>query len=191
MPKISQKKLSWKTHKAKWSDCTLCDLSECRKKVVLRRGKIPCDILMVGEAPGTSEDALGESFIGPAGHLLDQIIARSFPLGVRVAFTTLVACIPKDAKGNKVKEPPKKAIQACADRLKNFIRLCNPKAVVAVGKLPSKYLPELLNEETELIEIPHPAYILRADTYQRTLALKKCEVILRDLVSLEKFHLDN
>ena len=194
--------MNWKKHKEKWSNCQDCDLCECRTRTVLGRGKIPCDILMIGEAPGMSEDTLGTPFIGPAGHLLDRIIDKSVPSWLRLAFTTLVACIPKDEEGNKVKEPPKKSIVACGDRLKDFIYLCKPKAIVLVGKLPAKHVPARLSfgkdlpwidedDCLEFTEIPHPAYILRADIYQRTMALKKSELALADLVSLEKFHLDN
>lgn len=44
---------------------------------MLGRGDIPCDLLFIGEAPGVSEDALGQPFIGPAGKLLDQLIKSS------------------------------------------------------------------------------------------------------------------
>ena len=39
-------------HKEKWINCTRCELCENRKKVCLLRGKVPCDMLFVGEAPG-------------------------------------------------------------------------------------------------------------------------------------------
>lgn len=45
------------------------------KNVCIVRGTVPADVLLVGEAPGRSEDVLGRPFVGPAGHLLDRIIA--------------------------------------------------------------------------------------------------------------------
>lgn len=51
--------------------------SNPRIKVVLGRGAVPCDILFVGEAPGLGENATGKPFMGPAGKLLDSLIARS------------------------------------------------------------------------------------------------------------------
>jgi uracil-DNA glycosylase len=44
---------------------------------VLAKGKLPCDVLFVGEAPGESEDVTGTPFIGPAGRLLDEMIANA------------------------------------------------------------------------------------------------------------------
>ena len=110
MPK--RKKLKWKDHKEKWINCYGCDLCEQRDKVVLLRGKIPCDVLFIGEAPGVSEDTLGKPFVGPAGTLLDNIIEESDPGELKLAWTNVIACIPKDDDGHKVKEPPRYSIEA-------------------------------------------------------------------------------
>lgn len=66
------------SHVERWRDCEGCSLSSRRSRVVLYRGKIPCDVLLVGEAPGDSEDVVGVPFVGPAGRLLDAMIAESF-----------------------------------------------------------------------------------------------------------------
>jgi len=50
MPKMPV--LSWSVHKSNWQNCTNCYLSETRSKVILGKGKLPCDVLFVGEAPG-------------------------------------------------------------------------------------------------------------------------------------------
>ena len=65
-------------HREKWKDCTRCLLHEHRRKIVLCRGKIPADVLFVGEAPGESEDVLGSPFVGPAAQLLDSLIEQAF-----------------------------------------------------------------------------------------------------------------
>lgn len=62
-------------HVENWSDCRACELHLWRRNVVLARGALPCDVLFVGEAPGKSEDAVGAPFVGPAGQLLDAIVA--------------------------------------------------------------------------------------------------------------------
>ena len=66
----------WQAFAERWKDCRSCRLCEQRDKIVLARGTIPCDILMVGEAPGLSENSRGLPFDGPAGHRLDQIVAK-------------------------------------------------------------------------------------------------------------------
>lgn len=69
----------WSVFVERWKDCTACGLCEHRQKVVLARGSVPCDILFIGEAPGESEDCLGQPFVGPAGQLLDRIVRLALP----------------------------------------------------------------------------------------------------------------
>jgi DNA polymerase len=58
--------------------------------LVTARGHVPCDILIIGEAPGASEDIIGRPFVGPAGILLDDILEKSLDPDIRVAMTNLV-----------------------------------------------------------------------------------------------------
>ena len=181
MPKL-KRKLTWKTHKARWKECELCDLCERRSSVVLLKGKIPCDVLFVGEAPGQSEDTLGKPFVGPAGHLLERMIENANPGEARVAFTNVISCIPLGSDGRKVKEPPKDSVTACSDRLDEVLRLCKPDWLVGVGKLSDSVIEERYSEKGYGIEsIIHPAAILRADVSQKGLAIQRTEIILRDL----------
>lgn len=84
----------YQKHKNKWSDCTRCHLCRGRQHVVLCRGKIPCDILLAGEAPGVSEDVIGIPFTGPAGHLLEQMITRAWDGQFDYCITNVVGCLP-------------------------------------------------------------------------------------------------
>ena len=175
----------YKQHAQKWSNCKQCPLHETRRNVVLLRGKLPCDILFVGEAPGTNEDDSGMPFWGPAGNLLEQLIEaaqvvttlpKAFEL--RLAFTNLCACIPLDPEtGRKTVEPPEEAIEACEPRLIEAVRLSKPRTIVCVGKLARKRLSgeAMFSDNGEdpapwmkpgvwinWWEITHPAAILRA-----------------------------
>lgn len=183
----------YKKHKAKWSDCTECPLSEVRKNIVLARGELPSDILFIGEAPGPAEDVLGRPFIGPAGHLLDSQIeyalkeaasrAGEEEISLRLAFTNLIACIPTVEPGKKFGEPPKTSILACQQRLREFIKIAKPKAIVRVGQHSKKWITEAFLKplRTPCVDIIHPAAILRADISQKGLANQKVIVSLRDL----------
>lgn len=115
------------------------------------------------------EDQKGLPFWGPAGLLMDDIIARS--LGVmepvpRHALTNLVCCIPR-VEGEKLGEPYPEQIDACAPRLVEFVELCKPKLIVCVGNLARDFLdPKYANNIPVPREIPqvavmHPAAILR------------------------------
>ena len=167
----------YEDHRAKWIDCQKCLLCKCRTNVVLTRGKIPSDILFVGEAPGDSEDVIGKPFVGPAGRLLDYIIERSLDGQYDYAMTNVVCCIPKDV-GNAKGEPPKEAILACQPRLLEFIEICQPKLIIAVGLLPAKFVPN--PNKSARLNLIHPAAILRMDASQQSLAIKRCVVAVED-----------
>jgi len=169
-------------HKEKWKNCSDCDLCETRKKVVLARGVIPCDILFVGEAPGFSEDVIGRPFVGKAGKLLDIIIKEADPdEDWDIAFTNLIACIPKENLNKKVMEPPEESIEACKDRLLEIIEICNPKLIVTVGKIADQYHHKWVNSGSEgVVTIIHPAAITRMNEMQKPLAIQRSVVTLSD-----------
>ena len=174
-------------HRNKWNDCELCDLCNRRKHVVLYRGKIPCDILYLGEAPGKSEDAVGKPFVGQAGHLLDRIVREALEesgTSYTVGFTNVVACIPRDAESwEKVHDPPKESVTACTDRLLEIVKLANPKLIVYVGTVAAKWGPKLLKTYSgKTANIIHPAAIMRAGVMQRGLLSRKCVITIRDIL---------
>ena len=179
-------KLTYRDHKEKWKNCQLCTLCKRRRRVVLGKGKLPADVLFVGEAPGASEDVVGQPFVGPAGHLLDRLVAgASNGMDLRFAYTNLIACIPKDESGDKVGEPEDKWIHACTDRLEEFLELARPKLLVCVGKLPAKWIPKKFGHAhfDSIIEVMHPAAILRAEVSVRSLLMQRAMVTLADAFS--------
>lgn len=168
----------FQSHCERWRNCQACLLCRSRNRVVLARGKIPAEVLFVGEAPGDSEDVVGKPFVGPAGRLLDYIVNRALDGQHDYAMTNLVCCIPKDS-GNSKGEPPKEAILTCKPRLTEFIDICSSKVVIAVGLLAQRHLPA----EILTASILHPAAILRMDVSQQSLAIKRCIVTVEDAVA--------
>lgn len=176
---------AYQSHRKKWGKCRACPLHKTRKNVVLVRGKLPCDVLFIGEAPGASEDVLGSPFVGPAGQLLDDIVEDSISFIARCAFTNLLACIPigKDEQGRrtKIKEPEKEHIAACNDRLREIVTIANPLLIVQVGKLSEKYATgKSTGSDVPTVSIYHPSAILRSDVSQQGLAIQRTKVILSD-----------
>lgn len=179
-----------------------CGTESCQRanNVVFSRGKVPCHVLFVGEAPGESEDTCGVPFIGPAGRLLDQIIRKSIPDPdvVRYAITNLVCCIPRNPdEGGKAAEPLPEDITSCAPRLREFVTLCNPKLIVAVGSLARDWLDPKLRGSvwTDMengrkhpgallpqVHIVHPAALLRQNIAQRGLSIQRCEITVANAV---------
>lgn len=160
--------------------------------MVLLRGKIPCDILFIGEAPGPGENVIGQPFVGPAGHLLDSIIEQSIykhNQNWRVSFTNLVGCIPLGDDNKKFTEPPKESILACQPRLIEIVKICNPQMIVRTGKLSTKHVAgwEMFGIEpvisNQMVDIIHPAAILRADVSQRGLLTQQAIITLTEAVN--------
>ena len=172
----------WQKHKSKWADCTNCELCETRTHTVLYRGKIPCDVLLIGEAPGASENLLNKPFVGPAGILLDKFVTESGLTHFKLGFTNLVCCIPLDPDGNKVSDPDKEHIEACADRLVEMVNIAHPYGIVAVGKHAKTWIPKLMEWDGFITDITHPGAILRADVTQKELQCQQAIIRLADFV---------
>ena len=171
---------TWTDHVNKWKDCQRCPLGKQRDRICLARGTVPCDVLFVGEAPGLSEDTIGQPFVGPAGHCLNQIIERALPTGTTHALTNLVACFPREAKAEGVNEPERGEILECFPRLIEFVNIARPRLIVCVGSLATQYVS---HRDTVLcVDIVHPAAILRMPLAQRQMAVQKCIVQIRNAV---------
>lgn len=165
-------------HVADWKDCQRCPLAKQRDRICLARGKITADIVLVGEAPGDSENAIGQPFIGPAGQELDRWVEAAFDGKYRLLMTNLVACFPREAKAAKVNEPNAAEIKACEPRLRELIKIANPKMIVAVGQLADKHLKKMALG-IPLTAIIHPAAVLRAPLIQQSLLAQKAVVTMR------------
>ena len=162
-------------HTQRWKNCERCELCNERKKVVLVRRSLPCHILFVGEAPGNSEDVVGIPFVGPAGKLLDSIIEQATEdyEEVKIAFTNLVACIPK-FEGSKVHEPDEEYIKECSERLLEILDISDTDSIVMVGRLAEKWVPKFVDlDDYEMYSITHPAAILRANVVQRDMSIRR------------------
>ena len=172
-------------HVSKWHDCVACPLHKTRQNVVFCRGSLPADICFVGEAPGPSEDVIGKPFIGPAGELLDDIVETvlgNFVLNLRVCFTNLVCCIPLEAgSGSKFAEPPDESVRACRPRLEEFLKIARPRLIVAVGVSARDWFDKKRRDpvdagDAEVIDIVHPAAILRASAAQQDMAIRRAAI---------------
>lgn len=172
---------AWTDHVAKWRNCQACPLAKQRFRICIARGTVPCDVLFIGEAPGSVEDVDGLPFVGPAGNLLDQIIERSIPTMVTHAMTNLVCCFPREAKARGDNEPERKEILACRPRLTEFVNIARPRLIVCVGHLSTAFVDH--GDTVPCVDIVHPAHILtRMPTAQKNGAIQKCIVVLRNAV---------
>lgn len=185
MPKIKSTQLTWATHKQQWKTCELCQHCVGRSRVVLGRGRLPAEVLFIGEAPGASEDTLGRPFVGPAGQLLDSIIdAAVHNAGLEkppsMAFTNLLGCIPR--KDGVISSPKAAEIQLCAPRLQQFAELTKPRAVVTLGKLSATWAPKILDLDPDFsVDLIHPSALLRCSPITQPLEIQRATIRLQDL----------
>ncbi len=149
--------------------CTACALHQRRKQAVLGVGDEKADWLIVGEGPGAEEDARGEPFVGPAGKLLDNMLAAiGLKRGENVYIANVVKCRPP---GNRT--PSTEEAEACAPFLDRQIELLRPRLIIALGKVAAQRLLGIEGtlgsmratvheyRGIPLVVTYHPAYLLR------------------------------
>jgi DNA polymerase len=91
--------------------------------------------MLVGEGPGEQEDLQGEPFVGPAGHLLDDMLKMIDLDRSMVYIANIVKCRPP---GNR--DPLNIEQDACRGWLNRQIALLNPKIIVCLGRIAAKAL---------------------------------------------------
>jgi uracil-DNA glycosylase family 4 len=174
----------YREHVQAWRNCTACSLCEDRRKVTFARGDVPCDVLFVGEAPGQTEDAWGQPFVGPAGIMLDRWVAEALdgrPGVLRIAFTNVVSCFPKAQKQTPDHAPPEEAIEACRPKLVEFLGIARPRLVVLVGQVAKRNVPASVLAGRDAVEVVHPASLMgsRKTPAEASLLAKRAVMTLR------------
>lgn len=180
--------MKWSQHKKKWKACEECSLCEVRDKVVVANGQLPADIVVVGDAPGESENATGTPYIGPAGVLIKKIMdSLKDDYKFRVCYTYLVGCIPKKKGGGKKGQVPAEAIKECQQRLFELDELAKPKAFVCLGKQVEKHMSTLFMDR-KMITITAPYSILAESSASRDLSIQRVCVDIADLLEELELH---
>jgi len=162
--------VDWPSLKQQVHDCTACSLRAGCKQTVFGVGDEQAEWMFVGEGPGAEEDELGEPFVGPAGKLLDNMLAAiKLKRGENVYIANVIKCCPSANQKPHVGE-----IASCLPYLQQQITLLKPKLIVALGKTavtallgndaPLGSLRGTLHDYhgTPLIVTYHPAYLLRS-----------------------------
>lgn len=164
--------LDWEALEDDIRTCTACKLCENRHQAVPGVGDRSAAWMLVGEGPGAEEDRRGEPFVGPAGQLLDDMLAAiGLERSQGVYIANAVKCRPPLNR-----TPTADEIAACLPYLERQIELVKPRLLMALGKPAAQ---SLLGEEVKInasrgrlfrhANIPvvityHPAYLLRNQT---------------------------
>jgi uracil-DNA glycosylase len=92
------------------------------------------DVMLVGEAPGATEDATGMPFVGKAGMLLDQLLAEVGLPRSTVAVVNVLKCRPP---GNRA--PSKSEVANCRGWLSAQIAVVDPQVICALGGTAARW----------------------------------------------------
>ena len=85
---------SWENLKRDCAACRGCSLCETRRNLVFGVGNEQAQIMLIGEGPGEQEDKQGIPFVGPAGHLLDDMLQMIDLDRSKVYIANIVKCRP-------------------------------------------------------------------------------------------------
>ena len=157
-----------------------CPLKATATNLCLYDGNPAASIMIVGEAPGAQEDRQGKPFVGPAGQLLDRMLAAIGLDRGQVYITNLLYWRPP---GNR--NPTPGEIASCLPFLERQIEILQPKLLLLVGGMSAKTLlnrsegilklrgrwadyhhPQLAHPIPALPTL-HPAYLLRQPAQKR------------------------
>ena len=168
--------LEWPALTQAIQQCTACGLCQGRKQAVPGMGNPQARWMIVGEAPGEQEDKQGLPFVGPAGQLLDAMLAAmGLTREADVYIANVIKCRPPH---NRNPEPAE--VAQCAPFLQRQIELVQPDLILALGRFAAQTV--LANVVPDIEKLPlgklrglvyhmngrpvvvsyHPAYLLRS-----------------------------
>ena len=97
-------------------------------------------LLLVGQAPGSTEVTTRLPFTGPAGKRLMGWLERAGLSREEVYLSALCRCFPGKAKGGADLAPSRTMMQNCRPHLLRELELLRPEVVAPVGGLAIKEL---------------------------------------------------
>lgn len=162
-------------------NCRGCSLCRTRTHLVFGRGSPRARIMLVGEAPGREEDLEGRPFVGAAGKVLAQKLAKAGLRDEDIYIANVLKCRPP---GNR--DPLPEEIEACLPHLKRQIGILRPRIICSLGKFATQVLlstqqgitslrgkPQFYEEGTTIVPTFHPAACIYNPSWEK--------LLLRDL----------
>ena len=165
---------AWQTLASTVAHCQLCTLCTSRTQTVFGDGNKQAQWLFIGEAPGQKEDQQGRPFVGDAGQLLTEMLRAMNLTRNDVFIANILKCRPPNNR-----DPQPFEIEQCMPYLNQQIDLVSPKMIIAVGRIAAQTLLKTSQpigtlrqkvhsiNNTPLIVVYHPAFLLRAPTEKK------------------------
>ena len=139
------------------------------KRLVVGKGNVFANLLIIGEAPGFQEDLEGKPYVGKSGKLLNDLLVQA---GINfqkdVYFCNVIKCRPPNNR-----KPTTKEINIHKPWLLQQINIIDPKLIILTGSIAMRAVLETSNPISklrgkwikkngrEIITIFHPSYLLR------------------------------
>ena len=176
------------------SQCTRCALHCKATQTVFGMGPEDAKVMIVGEQPGDHEDLAGKPFVGPAGQLLDRVLAEAGIDRKKLYVTNAVKHFKYETRGKRRihQRPNAGEVEQCRWWLNREIALVRPKLIVAMGATALYALtggkekiseirgrPIPMQEGRTLFITVHPSYLLRlpdAQEKEREMLMFKKEI---------------
>jgi DNA polymerase len=145
--------------------------------------------MIIGEAPGKTEDKLKKPFVGRAGKLLDELLNRIHLDRTKVYITNVVNYRP-----DKNRKPTSEEINVFKKLLFKHIEIIKPKCLLLLGataaravlnykgplsKVRGKWKNiKIINSYFDILTTFHPAFILRYPN--------KIKIMIKDIKNIKK-----
>jgi DNA polymerase len=157
-----------------------CALKATATNLVFCDGNPEARVLMIGEAPGAEEDRQGKPFVGPAGKLLDRMLAS---IGLDRGLVLISNTIYWRPPGNR--NPAPDEVAACLPFVERLVEIVDPAVLVLVGGIATKTLlatsdgimkmhgrwftfeTPRMSRPVPTMPIYHPAFLLRSPGQKR------------------------
>jgi len=159
------------------------------KNLVLSDGNKDAKIMIVGEAPGRTEDKLQKPFVGRAGKLLDSLLVSINLNRSKVYITNVVNYRP-----DKNRKPTAGEINDFKKLLFRHIEIISPKCILLLGataatavlnhigplsEIRGKWKNiKIINSYFYIMTTFHPAFLLRKPGQKKS--------VLKDLIEFKK-----
>ena len=174
--------------------CTRCPLCEFATQAVPGEGRVHSRLMLLGEQPGDKEDLAGKPFVGPAGRILDDALARAGIARGDAFVTNAVKHFKFEQRGKRRlhKRPNSYEIERCQWWLQQERAIVRPAVIVAMGATAARSLfgrvvtigklrgrMQVLADGTPAFVTIHPSYLLRIQ--EEADKLREYEAFIADL----------
>jgi DNA polymerase len=159
------------------------------KNLVFADGNKNSQVMIIGEAPGKTEEKLKKPFVGRAGKLLDELLKRIHLDRTKVYITNVVNYRP-----DKNRKPTHNEINEFKKLLYKHIEIISPKCILLLGATAAAAVLnhvgplsgirgkwkniKIINSYFDILTTFHPAFLLRQPAQKKS--------VLEDLHEFER-----